>query len=143
MSYNELHPLRHSADVPPSSQCRLSRGLPASHDHGLMSSSELMLTSPFTLSSRSANPLHQNLEEGADSLSESVSHMIPPPATSLGNLSSLDITNDDELPTDPSNSSDTQEESESRCRNNTCLKFSLRGLAIGDTCNLKGQCTQD
>uniref|UniRef100_A0A673MD85 GRAM domain-containing protein 1A-like n=1 Tax=Sinocyclocheilus rhinocerous TaxID=307959 RepID=A0A673MD85_9TELE len=31
---------------------------------------------------------------------------------SLGNLSSLDITNDEELPTDPSNSSDTQEESE-------------------------------
>lgn len=38
--------------------------------------------------------------------------MLPPPTTSLGNLSSLDITNDEELPTDPSNSSDTQEESE-------------------------------
>ncbi|KAG9335429.1 hypothetical protein JZ751_004751 [Albula glossodonta] len=44
----------------------------------------------------------------------------PPPHTPprlaapprLGNLSSLDITNDEELPTDPSNSSDTQEESE-------------------------------
>ncbi|KAM7421381.1 hypothetical protein PAMA_015491 [Pampus argenteus] len=53
-----------------------------------------------------------NLEEGGDSLSESANHMMPPPATSLGNLSSLDITNDEELPTDPSNSSDTQEESE-------------------------------
>ncbi|XP_056141636.1 protein Aster-A [Lampris incognitus] len=53
-----------------------------------------------------------NFEEGGDSLSEPTSHMLPPPATSLGNLSSLDITNDDELPTDPSNSSDTQEESE-------------------------------
>ncbi|XP_041649097.1 protein Aster-A isoform X1 [Cheilinus undulatus] len=53
-----------------------------------------------------------NLEEGGDSLSESANHMLPPPTTSLGNLSSLDITNDEELPTDPSNSSDTQEESE-------------------------------
>lgn len=56
--------------------------------------------------------LLQNLEEGGDSLSESANHTLPPPATSLGNLSSLDVTNDDELPTDPSNSSDTQEESE-------------------------------
>ncbi|XP_045901010.1 protein Aster-A isoform X2 [Micropterus dolomieu] len=53
-----------------------------------------------------------SLEEGGDSLSESANHMLPPQTTSLGNLSSLDITNDDELPTDPSNSSDTQEESE-------------------------------
>ncbi|XP_035478959.2 protein Aster-A isoform X3 [Scophthalmus maximus] len=53
-----------------------------------------------------------NLEEGGDSLSESANHMLPPPNASLGNLSSLDITNDEELPTDPSNSSDTQEESE-------------------------------
>ncbi|XP_046883053.1 protein Aster-A isoform X2 [Hypomesus transpacificus] len=53
-----------------------------------------------------------NVEEGGDSLSESTNHMLPPSTTSLGNLSSLDITNDDELPTDPSNSSDTQEESE-------------------------------
>uniref|UniRef100_A0A7N6AVH5 VASt domain-containing protein n=1 Tax=Anabas testudineus TaxID=64144 RepID=A0A7N6AVH5_ANATE len=56
--------------------------------------------------------LHQNLEEGGDSLSESAIHMLPPPTTSLGNLSSLDMTNDEDLPTDPSNSSDTQEESE-------------------------------
>ncbi|MEQ2315191.1 hypothetical protein AMECASPLE_019548 [Ameca splendens] len=50
------------------------------------------------------------LEEGGGSQSELANHMPPPPATSLGNLSSLDITNDEELPTDPSNSSDTQEE---------------------------------
>uniref|UniRef100_A0A8C6T5N0 GRAM domain containing 1A n=1 Tax=Neogobius melanostomus TaxID=47308 RepID=A0A8C6T5N0_9GOBI len=56
--------------------------------------------------------LLQYLEEGGDSLSESTQQMPPPPAaaTSLGNLSSLDITNDEDLPTDPSNSSDTQEE---------------------------------
>uniref|UniRef100_A0A3B5KNZ8 GRAM domain containing 1A n=1 Tax=Xiphophorus couchianus TaxID=32473 RepID=A0A3B5KNZ8_9TELE len=48
--------------------------------------------------------------EGGDSQPESTNHMPPPPAASLGNLSSLDITNDEELPTDPSNSSDTQEE---------------------------------
>lgn len=48
--------------------------------------------------------------------------MIAPPTTSLGNLSSLDITNDEELPTDPSNSSDTQEESECHRRDKTCMK---------------------
>uniref|UniRef100_A0A3Q2Q0Y5 GRAM domain containing 1A n=1 Tax=Fundulus heteroclitus TaxID=8078 RepID=A0A3Q2Q0Y5_FUNHE len=48
--------------------------------------------------------------EGGDSQSESTNHMPPPSAASLGNLSSLDITNDEELPTDASNSSDTQEE---------------------------------
>ncbi|KAI9999920.1 hypothetical protein NQD34_011763 [Periophthalmus magnuspinnatus] len=52
------------------------------------------------------------LEEGGDSLSESTNQMQPVHTTSLGNLSSLDITNDEDLPTDPSNSSDTQEESE-------------------------------
>uniref|UniRef100_A0A4W5KKT3 GRAM domain containing 1A n=1 Tax=Hucho hucho TaxID=62062 RepID=A0A4W5KKT3_9TELE len=53
------------------------------------------------------------VEEGGDSLLESANHTMPPSATSLGNLSSLDqLTNDDELPTDPSNSSDTQEEDE-------------------------------
>uniref|UniRef100_H3CI26 GRAM domain containing 1A n=1 Tax=Tetraodon nigroviridis TaxID=99883 RepID=H3CI26_TETNG len=51
------------------------------------------------------------LEEGGDSLSESANQTMPPPTTSLGNLSALDITNDEDLPTDPSNSSDTQEES--------------------------------
>lgn len=45
-------------------------------------------------------------------LSESANNLAPPTAPhSLGNLSSLDTANDDELPTDPSNSSDTQEES--------------------------------
>ncbi|XP_010773711.1 GRAM domain-containing protein 1A [Notothenia coriiceps] len=53
-----------------------------------------------------------SLEEGGDSWSESTNHMLPPPTSSLGNLSSLDVTIDEELPTDPSNSSDTQEESE-------------------------------
>uniref|UniRef100_A0A1A8I334 GRAM domain containing 1A n=1 Tax=Nothobranchius kuhntae TaxID=321403 RepID=A0A1A8I334_NOTKU len=49
-------------------------------------------------------------EIGGDSRSELANQMLPQPTTSLGNLSSLDITNDEELPTDPSNSSDTQEE---------------------------------
>uniref|UniRef100_A0A8C8G268 VASt domain-containing protein n=1 Tax=Oncorhynchus tshawytscha TaxID=74940 RepID=A0A8C8G268_ONCTS len=53
------------------------------------------------------------VEEDGDFLLESANHMMPQSATSLGNLSSLDqLTNDDELPTDPSNSSDTQEEDE-------------------------------
>ena len=43
---------------------------------------------------------------------ESINHMLPPSTSSMGNLSSLDVTNDDELPTDLSNSSDTQEESQ-------------------------------
>ncbi|XP_039506641.1 protein Aster-A isoform X6 [Pimephales promelas] len=54
-------------------------------------------------------------EEGGDSQSESANQSLQSPLTvphSLGNLSSLDMTNDDDLPTDPSNSSDTQEESE-------------------------------
>ncbi|XP_016137622.1 GRAM domain-containing protein 1A-like [Sinocyclocheilus grahami] len=53
------------------------------------------------------------LEEGGDSQSESANQSLQSPPTvphSLGNLSSLDMTNDVELPTDPSNSSDTQEE---------------------------------
>uniref|UniRef100_A0A8C2L578 GRAM domain containing 1A n=1 Tax=Cyprinus carpio TaxID=7962 RepID=A0A8C2L578_CYPCA len=55
------------------------------------------------------------VEEGGDSQSESANQSLqslPTVPHSLGNLSSLDITNDEELPTDPSNSSDTQEESE-------------------------------
>lgn len=55
---------------------------------------------------------HQKLEEGGDSLSESANQTVPHPTISLGDLSALDITNDEDLPTDPSNSSDTQEESE-------------------------------
>uniref|UniRef100_A0A6Q2ZCQ8 VASt domain-containing protein n=1 Tax=Esox lucius TaxID=8010 RepID=A0A6Q2ZCQ8_ESOLU len=53
-----------------------------------------------------------NVEEGGDGLLESANHAMPPSATSLGNLSLDQLTNDDELPTDPSNSSDTQEEGE-------------------------------
>lgn len=77
------------------------------------------------------------LEEGGDSLSESTNQMLPLPSASLGNLSSLDITNDEELPTDPSNSSDTQEESEveSFCANlsgrlhiNTVVRMSVDKL---------------
>ncbi|XP_062841337.1 protein Aster-A isoform X2 [Trichomycterus rosablanca] len=66
--------------------------------------------SPSTLpstppGSASAAP---NPEEAAqDDQSESANHVAP-----VGNLSSLEMTNDEELPTDPSNSSDTQEESE-------------------------------
>uniref|UniRef100_A0A672ZJA0 VASt domain-containing protein n=2 Tax=Sphaeramia orbicularis TaxID=375764 RepID=A0A672ZJA0_9TELE len=60
----------------------------------------------------SAAAAYFNLQEGGDCVPESTNHMLPPPTTTLGNLSSLDITNDEELPTDPSNSSDTQEESE-------------------------------
>uniref|UniRef100_A0A3Q4HXL4 GRAM domain containing 1A n=1 Tax=Neolamprologus brichardi TaxID=32507 RepID=A0A3Q4HXL4_NEOBR len=68
-------------------------------------SSHSSLPSTTTTTNASAT-----LEEGGDSLSESANHMLPPPTASLGNLSSLDITNDEDLPTDPSNSSDTQEE---------------------------------
>ncbi|MFT7819383.1 GRAM domain-containing protein 1A-like isoform X6 [Arapaima gigas] len=53
-----------------------------------------------------------NPEEIVDSHSDSTNHVLPPMPPNLGNLSSLDITNDEELPTDLSNSSDTQEESE-------------------------------
>ncbi|XP_053182891.1 protein Aster-A isoform X2 [Scomber japonicus] len=98
-------------EVPSSSGRRLSSdplepSPPNSH-------SSLPSTTPTNTSiSASASASAFNLEEGGDSLSESANHMLPPPSTSLGNLSSLDITNDEELPTDPSNSSDTQEESE-------------------------------
>ncbi|XP_048008337.1 protein Aster-A isoform X2 [Megalobrama amblycephala] len=62
-----------------------------------------------------AAPSLTMLEEGGDSQSESANQSLQSPPTvphSLGNLSSLDMTNDEELPTDPSNSSDTQDESE-------------------------------
>ncbi|XP_008401690.2 GRAM domain-containing protein 1A-like, partial [Poecilia reticulata] len=68
----------------------------------------LALAPPITASVSAAASF--TLEEGGDSQPESTNHLPPPPAASLGNLSSLDITNDEELPTDPSNSSDTQEE---------------------------------
>ncbi|KAM3873027.1 protein Aster-A [Diretmus argenteus] len=91
---------RHSSDP-------LEGSTPSSH--GSLPSATLTTSSASAPASAAAS---FNLEEGGDSLSESANHMLPPPATSLGNLSSLDVTNDEELPTDPSNSSDTQEESE-------------------------------
>ncbi|KAI3361304.1 hypothetical protein L3Q82_013475 [Scortum barcoo] len=99
-------------EVPSSSGRRLSSdplepSPPSSH--GSLPSTTPTNASASALASAAAS---FNLEEGGDSLSESANHMLPPPTTSLGNLSSLDITNDEELPTDPSNSSDTQEESE-------------------------------
>ncbi|XP_062421427.1 protein Aster-A isoform X2 [Pungitius pungitius] len=95
-------------EVPSSSGRRLSSdpldpSPPSSH-------SSLPSTTPTDLSASAAASF--NLEEGGDSLSESANCMPPPTTTSLGNLSSLDVTIDEELPTDPSNSSDTQEESE-------------------------------
>nr|XP_683776.6 GRAM domain-containing protein 1A isoform X3 [Danio rerio] len=62
-----------------------------------------------------AVPASVILKEGGDSQSESANHSLQSPPSiphNLGNLSSLDMTNDEDLPTDPSNSSDTQEESE-------------------------------
>ncbi|XP_054869669.1 protein Aster-B isoform X2 [Amphiprion ocellaris] len=94
-------------------------------------------TTPTNASAPTSAAASFNLEEGGDSLSESANHMLPPPTTSLGNLSSLDITNDEDLPTDPSNSSDTQEESEveSFCANlsgrlhiNTAVRMSVDKL---------------
>ncbi|XP_043116807.1 protein Aster-A isoform X1 [Puntigrus tetrazona] len=88
------------------------------------------------------------MEEGGDSQSESANQSLQSPPTvphSLGNLSSLDITNDEELPTDPSNSSDTQEESEvesfcadlsGRLHINTVVRMSvdkLHDLLFSDT----------
>ncbi|CAL8288683.1 unnamed protein product [Merluccius merluccius] len=68
--------------------------------------------SPPTLPAAQHLLSSQNLEEAAECLVEPTNHTLPPPTSSLGNLSSLDVTNDDELPSDLSNSSDTQEESE-------------------------------
>uniref|UniRef100_A0A8C2ASM3 GRAM domain containing 1A n=2 Tax=Cyprinus carpio TaxID=7962 RepID=A0A8C2ASM3_CYPCA len=88
------------------------------------------------------------VEEGGDSQSESANQSLqslPTVPHSLGNLSSLDITNDEELPTDPSNSSDTQEESEvesfctdlsGRLHINTVVRMSvdkLHDLLFSDT----------
>uniref|UniRef100_A0A3B4E8H1 GRAM domain containing 1A n=1 Tax=Pygocentrus nattereri TaxID=42514 RepID=A0A3B4E8H1_PYGNA len=75
-------------------------------------------------------------------------------AYGLGNVSSLDITNDEELPTDPSNSSDTQEESEvesfcsdlkGRLHINTVLRIGvdkLHDLLFSDTHFLQHLFTQ-
>ncbi|XP_034030060.1 protein Aster-A isoform X2 [Thalassophryne amazonica] len=65
-------------------------------------------TTPNTSASAAAT---FNLEEGEDNLAESSNHLLVLPTSSLGNLSSLDITNDEDLPTELSNSSDTPEES--------------------------------
>ncbi|XP_041964316.1 protein Aster-A isoform X3 [Alosa sapidissima] len=75
------------------------------------SQSSLPSTTPPTFTGGASASTSANLEEcGGETLSESTNNLAPPPTPH--NLSSLDITNDDELPTDPSNSSDTQEESE-------------------------------
>ncbi|XP_033957981.2 protein Aster-A isoform X1 [Pseudochaenichthys georgianus] len=99
-------------EVPSSSGRRLSSD---PLDQSPPSSQSSLLSTTPTNASASA-PVSAaasfSLEEGGDSWSESTNHMLPPPTSSLGNLSSLDITIDEELPTDPSNSSDTQEESE-------------------------------
>uniref|UniRef100_A0A3Q3LKX4 GRAM domain containing 1A n=1 Tax=Mastacembelus armatus TaxID=205130 RepID=A0A3Q3LKX4_9TELE len=105
---------------PPSSASCLPIEVPSSSGRRLSSDplepsppssqSSLPSTIPTNISASAAASF--NLEEGGESPSESTNHMLPPQTASLGNLSSLDITNDEELPTDPSNSSDTQEESE-------------------------------
>ncbi|XP_067365076.1 protein Aster-A isoform X2 [Channa argus] len=99
-------------EVPSSSGCRLSSD--PLEPSPPTSQSSLPSTTPTnaSASASAAAAVSFSLDEGGDSLSESANHMLPPPNTSLGNLSSLDMTNDEELPTDPSNSSDTQEESE-------------------------------
>ncbi|KAM6909921.1 protein Aster-A [Xenentodon cancila] len=76
------------------------------------SHSSLPSTTPTNASASTAAATSSIQDEGGDAVSEPTNHVLPAPTTSLGNLSSLDITNDDELPTDPSNSSDTQEDSE-------------------------------
>lgn len=104
---------------PPSSASCLPIEVPSSSGQRFTTEPIELVSPSLLLSSISTNASAPgsatasfSLEEGGDSLSESANHMLPPQTTSLGNLSSLDITNDDELPTDPSNSSDTQEESE-------------------------------
>ncbi|KAJ3598456.1 hypothetical protein NHX12_001966 [Muraenolepis orangiensis] len=67
---------------------------------------------PFSSSAPTSTATSFILEEPGECLVEPTNHVLPPQSSSLGNLSSLDVTNDDELPTDLSNSSDTQEESE-------------------------------
>ncbi|XP_077454358.1 protein Aster-A isoform X1 [Stigmatopora argus] len=89
-------------EVPSASGRRLSSDPPEpspTNSHGSAASA-----APTNVSS--------NPEEGGDSPFELANHTALLPNASLGNLSSLDVTNDEDLPTDPSNSSDTQEESE-------------------------------
>ncbi|XP_057690054.1 protein Aster-A-like [Corythoichthys intestinalis] len=99
---------------PPSTTCCLPIEVPSSSGRRLSSDPSEPSPPNSHGSAASAAPTNvsSNPEEGGDSLSESANHLAPLPNTSLGNLSSLDITNDEDLPTDPSNSSDTQEESE-------------------------------
>ncbi|XP_028326383.1 protein Aster-A isoform X2 [Gouania willdenowi] len=112
----------HSGISPPSSISVLPMEVPSS---SFFSSSGCRagpdpqdLTPPSTYGSlpsttaSSPAPASFNVEEGGDSLSESTNQMPPLPSGSVGNLSSLDMPNDEDLPTDPSNSSDTQGESE-------------------------------
>ncbi|XP_051575750.1 protein Aster-A-like isoform X2 [Myxocyprinus asiaticus] len=95
-----------------------------------------------------ATPSLTIVEEGMDIRSESANQALQSPPSvphSLGNLSSLDMTNDEELPTDSSNSSDTQEESEvesfcadlsGRLHINTVVRMSvdkLHDLLFSDT----------
>ncbi|KAM9806124.1 protein Aster-A isoform 4-T6 [Syngnathus typhle] len=101
-----------AASSPPSSAaCCLPIEVPAPAGRRL-SSDPPEPSPPSSHGSVASAALTNNPEEGGDSLSEAAAHMLPLPNTSLGNLSSLDATNDEDLPTDPSNSSDTQEESE-------------------------------
>uniref|UniRef100_A0AAR2JIZ0 GRAM domain containing 1A n=1 Tax=Pygocentrus nattereri TaxID=42514 RepID=A0AAR2JIZ0_PYGNA len=94
-------------------------------------------------------------EGGQESQSEPASQAAAmSSAYGLGNVSSLDITNDEELPTDPSNSSDTQEESEvesfcsdlkGRLHINTVLRIGvdkLHDLLFSDTHFLQHLFTQ-
>ncbi|XP_061530078.1 protein Aster-A isoform X3 [Phycodurus eques] len=124
---------------PPSSACCLPIEVPSSSGRRL--SSDPPEPSPpnshSSVVSAAPTSASSNPDDGGDSLSESANHMLPLPNTSLGNLSSLDITNDEDLPTDPSNSSDTEEESEveSFCANlngrlhvNTAVRMSVDKL---------------
>ncbi|XP_072249620.1 protein Aster-A isoform X1 [Leuresthes tenuis] len=100
---------------PPSSTSCFPVEVPSSSGRRLSSEplepsppSSLSSTTPTNTTASAAASF--NLEEGGDSLSDSANLMLPLPSTSQGNLSSLDIANNEELPTDPSNSSDTQED---------------------------------
>uniref|UniRef100_A0A4W5MZN2 GRAM domain containing 1A n=1 Tax=Hucho hucho TaxID=62062 RepID=A0A4W5MZN2_9TELE len=98
-------------DIPASTSLDPPDPSPPSSQSSLPSTTHSTHTASLSAPASAAASFY--VEEGGDSLLESANHMVPPSATSLGNLSSLDqLTNDDELPTDPSNSSDTQEEDE-------------------------------
>ncbi|XP_072316216.1 protein Aster-A isoform X2 [Eucyclogobius newberryi] len=124
-------------EVPSSSGPRLSTELPEPSPPTPQSSAPATATSTPSTSAPVSATTSFYLEEGGESLSESTNQMQPVPTTYLGNLSSLDITNDEDLPTDPSSSSDTQQESEveSFCANlggrlliNTVVRMSVDKL---------------